>query len=76
MTIPELRQLLDSGKFHHATYRNFGNLWEGLWIYEKADELRGFLPVGTFAKEKNGESVDGDNHELKEGEETKIPNED
>lgn len=50
MTIQELKNLRESGKFHHATYRNLGTLWEGLWIYTKDDTIRGFAPVGCFPK--------------------------
>jgi hypothetical protein len=53
MKITELRALLDSGKFHHATYRDIGTLWEGLRIYESsshAHAFRGFIPSGWFAK--------------------------
>jgi hypothetical protein len=48
MTLEQLRQLLDSGEFHHATYRNMGTLWEGLWIYRKSNDAIGFYPVGCF----------------------------
>ena len=49
MTIAELKQSIASGKFHHATYRNQGTLWEGLWIYETdATKPRGFAPLGFF----------------------------
>jgi hypothetical protein len=51
MTISELKQLQESGEFHHATYRDFGTLWEGLWIYVKYDGLRGFQPAGCFGKD-------------------------
>lgn len=51
MKIEELKILLDEGGFHHATYRNFGTVWEGLWIYRKYDGLRGFEPVGSFPKD-------------------------
>ena len=55
MTLDQLKQLLASGEFHHATYRNFGTLWEGLWIYTKAHHvtmcLRGFYPAGFFPKD-------------------------
>jgi len=50
MTIEQLQALLDSKKFHHATYRDLGTLWEGLMIYAKYDGLRGFEPVGVFPK--------------------------
>ena len=40
-----------SGEFHHATYRNRGTLWEGLWIYRKYEGLRGFEPAGSFLKD-------------------------
>lgn len=51
MALEELKQLMESGQFHHATYRNLNTLWEGLWIYRKYDGLRGFEPVGCFGKE-------------------------
>jgi hypothetical protein len=51
MTLDELKSLKSSDKFHHATYRDHGTLWEGLWIYEKYDGLRGFKPVGCFGKD-------------------------
>lgn len=49
MTIDELKALRASGRFHHATYRCHGTLWEGLWIYEVSGQLRGFLPAGFFS---------------------------
>ena len=52
MTIDELKQLQASGKFHHATYRNIGKVWEGLYVYERASEeeggFRGFKLAGIF----------------------------
>lgn len=54
MTIDELKALRASGKFHHATYRNEGSLWEGLWIYECAEgagSFRGYRPAGAFYKD-------------------------
>jgi len=63
MTIQRLKDLLASGEFHHATYRNFGTLWEGLWIYKRYAGLRGFVPVGSFPKDspflKEAESLVG-----------------
>ena len=51
MTLDALQTLLNSGQFHHATYRNVGTLWEGLWIYEKnANGFRGYSVVGSFPK--------------------------
>lgn len=55
--LDDLRELLASGQFHHATYRNQGTLWEGLWIYRK-DETgfdRGsgpFVPAFAFFKDE------------------------
>ena len=40
--IEELQHLLDTDQFHHATYRNQGTLWEGLWIYKKDGSSHGF----------------------------------
>ena len=51
MTLQQLRLLRESGRFHHATYRNQGTLWEGLWIYETSDMGRGFAPAGCFHKD-------------------------
>lgn len=51
MTISELVNLRQSGRFHHATYRDIGLLWEGLRIYETADNELGFLPGGCFYKD-------------------------
>ena len=49
MTLPELKTLLDSGEFHHATYRNIGTVWEGLWIYRRSPTgCRGFDLVDAF----------------------------
>ena len=49
MTLSELKELRDSGQFHHATYRNQRTLWEGLWIYRKSETgLRGFAVAGCF----------------------------
>lgn len=51
MKIEDLKKLMGDGKFHHATYRSVGTLWEGLWIYQKEpDEARGFFPAGAFLK--------------------------
>jgi hypothetical protein len=36
--IEALKAMLAEGRFHHATYRNIGTLWEGLYIYENAPE--------------------------------------
>lgn len=50
MTIDELKALRAADKFHHATYR-FDGLWEGLWIYEKAESgFNGYAPAGAFYK--------------------------
>ena len=51
MTMSELVNLRLSGRFHHATYRNQGTLWEGLWIYEKTDDAIGYIPAGSFCKD-------------------------
>jgi len=49
--LEQLQALLASGEFHHATYRNHGTLWEGLWIYRRqADGFRGYVPAFAFQK--------------------------
>lgn len=52
MTLEQLKQLMDSGEFHHATYRNIGTIWEGLYIYRKDDKPKwvGYELVGSFNK--------------------------
>ena len=42
MTLDHLQSVLNEGKFHHATYRDHGTIWEGLWIYEKSDNQIGY----------------------------------
>ena len=52
MTLAELRNLKASGQFHHATYRDHGRLWEGLWVYRNASNgFRGYEPAGCFYKD-------------------------
>lgn len=52
MNLAQLDTLLQSGSFHHATYRNFGTLWEGLHIYTKQDNgFNGFTHAGCFFKD-------------------------
>lgn len=52
MTLAELDAMLVNGSFDHATYRNHGTLWEGLWIYVKNETgFRGYVPVGCFGKD-------------------------
>lgn len=43
-----LKALIAAGEFHHATYRERGTIWEGLWIYKRAQTGRGFTPVGCI----------------------------
>lgn len=51
MTPKELKTMLDDGSFHHATYRNHGTLWEGLWIYRRSQTgWCGFDVAGCFNK--------------------------
>lgn len=50
MTIDQLNTMLADETFHHATYRDHGTIWEGLWIYAKADGWPGFKPIGSFPK--------------------------
>jgi len=48
MTINELKKLMDSGEFHHATMRV--DFARGLHIYAKDDnKFNGFKPVGYFS---------------------------
>jgi len=48
MSLSELRQLIDSGEFHHATYRDFGKCHEGLHIYRRdPNGYRGYAHAGA-----------------------------
>lgn len=52
MTTQELKMMLADGTFHHATYRSFNTLWQGLWIYQRDNKAsRGFIPAGAFFKD-------------------------
>lgn len=47
-SLEALKALLASGEFHHATYRNFGTLWEGLYFYRRdVNAARGFELAGA-----------------------------
>lgn len=49
MKIEELKELQASGQYHHATYRNHGTLWEGLWIYRRDENgFQGYTVAGCF----------------------------
>lgn len=52
MTLEQLKALLESGRFHHATMRELNTIWEGLYIYEKDDDPKwvGYRMVGSFNK--------------------------
>ena len=63
-----LKSLLESGEFHHATYRNIGTLWEGLWFYRKdPNGFRGYSVAGAVNKGADGEAVLDEAHELVRG---------
>ncbi len=50
MTLEQLRALIASGEFHHATMRiGRGRCWDGLYIYRKdANGFNGFALVDSF----------------------------
>lgn len=49
MILEDLKRLCESGQFHHATYRNIGQCWEGLYIYKRdVVGFRGFTLFGKF----------------------------
>lgn len=48
--LDRLHALLDSGTFHHATYRDQGTLWEGLWVYQMDESAIGYKPAMSFGK--------------------------
>lgn len=51
-TINDLKQLQQSGQYHHATYRNQGTVWEGLYIYERdTTGFQGYRLWGAFHKD-------------------------
>ena len=58
MKLDELQSLIESNRFHHATYRNLGTLWEGLYIYARDDsqDWIGYRLVDCFnAREQPSE---------------------
>lgn len=52
MTLEQLKALMDSGQFHHATYREVNTIWEGLYIYKKDPDPKwvGYRLAGSFNK--------------------------
>ncbi len=52
MTIQELKDLVASGNFHHATYRELNTIWEGLYIYAVDPDPKWIVYrlVGSFNK--------------------------
>lgn len=57
MTIEELKILMESGNFYHATMRT--DFARGLHIYAKEDnKFNGFKPVGYFSSVYNKEECD------------------
>jgi hypothetical protein len=52
MTLQRLQELLNTGEFHHATYRDLGTIWEGLYIYVKQDNgFNGFVLEGCYGRD-------------------------
>ena len=51
MTLDVLKAMLADAAFHHATYRDHGTLWEGLWIYAKDEKGFHYAPAGCFFKD-------------------------
>ena len=59
MSLETLKELQTSGKFHHATYRNEGTVWEGLYVYQyDATQPRGFSLAFAFNKQSNPEEME------------------
>lgn len=53
-TLYEFKKLITDNKFHHATYKELGGMFEGLYIYENSQNgFRGFDLVGTIYKDSN-----------------------
>jgi hypothetical protein len=48
--LTQLTKLMEDGLFHHATYRDLNSIWEGLYIYPKADGAFG-APCIVFHKD-------------------------
>ena len=57
--LDKLKSLIESGEFHHATYRNVGTIWEGLHFYRKDEKgFRGFSIAGCINKSFGKEAMD------------------
>ena len=49
--LDKLKALIAKGELHHATYRNRGTVWEGVWFYRHdTDGFRGFSIAGCVNK--------------------------
>lgn len=51
--LQQLKTLIAKDKFHHATFRCQGTVWEGIWFYKKSDSekaFRGFEVAGCVNK--------------------------
>jgi hypothetical protein len=54
-----LRALLESGEFHHATYRGQGTVWEGLWFYRTSSSgFRGYEVAGCVNARLDADDLD------------------
>jgi hypothetical protein len=58
MTLDDLCLLVASGEFHHATYRDMGSIWEGLYIYARdPNGFNGFALTACFPKGEQAEQA-------------------
>lgn len=57
--LEQLRALVESGEFHHATYRCRGTVWEGLWFYRRDPAApRGFSVAGCVNSGLDADALD------------------
>ena len=58
-SLEQLKALLASGEFHHATVRQNGNLHDGLWFYRVSPASpRGFEVAGCVNARTDAADVD------------------
>jgi len=50
-TVADVKKLIETNEFHHASYRDIGTIWEGWHVYVKdTNGFNGFLLVGCIGK--------------------------
>ena len=63
--VQRLQTLMESGDFHHATYRCRGTVWEGLWFYRRdPNGFRRYSVAGCVNLQCDGQAAVDAAHDL------------